>query len=407
MLPTSPKAKRSRVRLTDRIGLGIKLSADVDDEITWDTEVPGFGLRLRRNPDGSLARRWVIQYRVPPRRTRRQGLGNPAVVLCTAARHKARTILARVQLGEDPQAERIASQRALTFGALAEDYLDWIAGRVRRSTLSARRRYLRLHAKALHPLPAAAISHTRLESLLEDVARERGAVAANRCGAVLSACFARAVVAHGLAANPMVGIKPTDEASRDRVLTDEELAVIWRETAGGSDFDRITRLLVLTACRREEIGRMKWEEISGGVFTLPPSRSKNAVQHEVHLTALAAAQLPPRPGDGGAVFGRTGKGFSGWSLPKQRLDKRLGIGAWRLHDLRRSVATWLSENGVPADHVDAVLGHKGAAKKGVRGVYNRALLAEPKRRALALWADHVAAIAGVDMTNVAALTAAD
>jgi integrase len=312
-----------------------------------------------------------------------------------------------VQLGEDPQGERIAALKAPTFGTLAEEYLSWIADRVRPSTLGARRRYLHLHAKLLHSVPAAAISHPRLEALLTDIARERGVVAANRCGAVLTGCFARAMLTHGLAANPMVGIEPFPETSRDRVLTDAELQAIWNATGAGRDHDCIVRLLMLTACRRDEIGGAQWEELAGGVLTVPAARSKNGVAHEVPLVALALAQLPPRSGERGAVFGRTGKGYGGWSLPKRRLDERLGIGPWTLHDLRRTAATWLSENGVAADHVDAVLNHKsGVAKRGIRGVYNSAALAIPKRQALVLWADHIAAITGVDTTNITVLTEA-
>jgi integrase len=162
---------------------------------------------------------------------------------------------------------------------------------------------------------------------------------------------------------------------------------------------------MLTACRRDEVGRMHWSEIDGDRFTLPASRSKNHVLHEVPLHPLAVAQLPPRSGERDAVFGRGEAGYSGWSRSKARLDARLGLPQWGLHDLRRTCATWLSENGTEPQHVDAVLNHiGGVAKSGISGIYNRATYSLPKRQALAKWANHIAGITRQTTTNIAALT---
>jgi integrase len=241
--------------------------------------------------------------------------------------------------------------------------------------------------------------------LLAEIARERGKVAANRCGTSLTNYFAWLMMSDVIGANPMVGIKPYPESSRDRVLIDDELARIWGATSSGSDFDRIIRLLVLTACRRDEIGRLHWSEVTGDIFTLPTHRSKNGTAHEVPLHPLAIAQLPPRIGARDAVFGLNDAGYVGWSRSKVRLDRRIGlIAPWTLHDLRRSCATWLSEQNIEPHIVEAVLGHiSGTAKRGVAGVYNRASYRPQKRRALAMWADHIAVITGQGTSNVAAL----
>ena len=66
---------------------------------------------------------------------------------------------------------------------------------------------------------------------------------------------------------------------------------------------------------------------------------------------------------------------------------------WRLHDLRRTVATRMAELGVQPHVVEAVLNHVSGHKAGVAGVYNRALYAAEKRRALELWGEHVRALA--------------
>jgi integrase len=344
-------------------------------------------------------------------------LGAPSVVACAAARQKARQLRAKASLGEDPQGERIAARRAITLGNQVESYLASIASRVRPATLALRRRHLTLHTKPLHRLAVGSITRGELIRLLETIARERGEVAANRCGSTLTGFFGWLMLSGVIEINPMVGIKAYSETSRDRVLTDGELAAIWHATDRGTDFHRIVRLLLLTGCRRSEVGNMRWSELQGDVFVLPSTRSKNKLAHEVPLHPLAMAQLPPRSRTRDAMFGRdtdTNASYFSSGRSKQRLDRRISatsttgaIAPWTLHDLRRTCATWLSEHGIDPHIVEAVLGHvSGTAKRGVAGIYNRASYRQPKRQALTLWAEHIAAITGQSTANVTALARA-
>src|SRR4029077_21420 len=101
--------------------------------------------------------------------------------------------------------------------------------------------------------------------------------------------------------------------------------------------------------------------------------------------------------------------FSGWSRAKVALDgrlkKALGKSAklkpWRLHDIRRTVATRLNDLGIAPPHVvEAVLNHTSGHKAGVAGVYNRASYSKEKRAALALWSEHIKALNGADSNVV-------
>jgi hypothetical protein len=89
--------------------------------------------------------------------------------------------------------------------------------------------------------------------------------------------------------------------------------------------------------------------------------------------------------------------LAGWSKAKAALDRRISRGnalePWRLHDVRRTVATRMAELGVQPHIVEAVLNHVSGHKAGVAGIYNRALYAVEKRRALDLWGEHVRALA--------------
>ena len=66
--------------------------------------------------------------------------------------------------------------------------------------------------------------------------------------------------------------------------------------------------------------------------------------------------------------------------------------AWRLHDLRRTVATRMADLGIEPHVIEAILNHVSGTKAGVAGVYNRSLYAAEKRAALKVWADHVQAV---------------
>ena len=142
----------------------------------------------------------------------------------------------------------------------------------------------------------------------------------------------------------------------------------------GSDYARIVRLLLLTGCRREEIGGLQWQEIEGDMITLGKGRTKTGVIHEVPLTELALAQLPERE-DRKFVFGK-GDGFSGWSKAKARLGAAVGF-EFRLHDFRRTISTRLNEAGVDPHVVEALLGHAGA-RAGIAGVLQQSFVSRPE-----------------------------
>ena len=265
----------------------------------------------------------------------------------------------------------------------------------------------------MHPEPASGVDRAAIVKLLTEINRASGPVAANRVRSSLSAIWVWGLQSGTIdGENPVAHVpKPANEEARDRVLTDAALALIWSATGGEHNHDRIVRLLMLTGARREEIASIEWAEIEGSLWTLPRARSNNGLPHEIPLGPLALAQLPAKREKRSLVFGEGEGGFSGWSRCKERLDARLETKraeqfkekhgrepttdevkapGWTLHDLRRTLSTWMNENGVEPHVVEAVLNHvSGASKRGVAGVYNKAQYREPKRAALAQWEAHV------------------
>jgi integrase len=244
---------------------------------------------------------------------------------------------------------------------------------------------------------------------LGGIAGENGPIAADRARAAFSAFFTWAIREGLCEINPVVGTnKAAELKSRKRVLTDEELKIIWH-AAPETDYGRIVRLLILTGQRREEIGGLRWPEVDTAkrVIRLPGDRTKNHRDHNVPLTKAALAILNAQPVRAGRefVFGDgprssaqddeapAGGGFQGWSKSKDALDEKTkGIQAWRLHDIRRTVATSMGDLGVHPHIIEAVLNHVSGHKAGVAGIYNRATYAAEKAAALTLWADHLETI---------------
>jgi integrase len=245
-------------------------------------------------------------------------------------------------------------------------------------------------------MPVDAITRRDVAARLVAITRELGPITAVRARGALSGFYAWAM-GNGLAeSNPVVGtIKPQDAKPRERVLDDGELAAIWR-TSGDDAYGKVIRLLMLTGCRRQEVGGMRWGELDleRGVWTIPAARTKTGRQHILSLPPLALDLIEnvPHRVDREHLFGtRSVGGFSDWGNAKANLDRRLGaaVGAWRIHDLRRTVATRMADLGVAPHIVEAALNHHSGHRAGVAGIYNRSSYDREVRAALAMWADHV------------------
>lgn len=403
------KISDDRIRFTDAYVRRLALPAGKSDHIAWDPDLPSFGVRLRAGKAS-----YVVQYRVGTDQ-RRKGLGDVRKVTLEDARGIARKRFAQVELGIDPDAEeanRRAEQAAdaLTFEKAVEQYLAaqearLAAGTLRRNTFIAEERYLRRHCTPFHGKPVSKVSFEDIAKLIRKLVKEHGATSAARARGALSSFFAWSMrQGIGVKANPTIG---TDnpvygKAPRDRVLTDDEIRSIWRNCAD-DDFGRIVRLLLLTACRRDEIGGLRWQEIdlTAGHLSLPKERTKSKRPHEINLPATASQILGAvrRRNSRDTLFGGGAAGFNAWSYNTMALGARItaaggqALAPWRLHDLRRTVRTRLGKLGVLPHIAELVLNHAGH-KSGIGGVYDHHDYEAEITAALAKWETHLLAILG-------------
>jgi integrase len=390
------------MKITAKTIAGFKLPDGKRDVIFFDDELPGFGLRLRAGGE-RLRRTWVAQYRAHGR-TRRMKLGAFEKLTPEEARKAATKILAKVELGGDPQGEKderrqkdVHSLRAVIGEYLAaKESAPEGSRRMRPRTLHEVRRYLTgPYFKPLHAMPIDRITRRDVAPRLLTITRESGSPTCARARATLSAMFVWAIGAGLTEANPMIGTnRPELPPSRERVLDDSELAAIWRACQVG-DFTPIIRLLMLTGCRRQEVGGAKWEEfdLDRGIWTIPAARTKNGRTHVLPLPRAATdiIKAVPRRVGRDYLFGERAVGFTLWSVDKRALDNRLSgtVQPWRIHDLRRSCATGMADLGVAPHIIETILNHQSGHRAGVAGIYNRSSYEREVRTALALWADHV------------------
>jgi integrase len=405
-----------KLRLDAKTIPGLTLPRGRADEICWDAELEGFGLRLRRRSDGGLLRNWVAQYRASGH-TRRITIGSADKITAAQARGAALKLLARVELGHDPQAEKRAKrqQAAHTVRSVVADYLEAKQGELRPESFRVAKLYLTgPYFKSLHPLAVDAVARADVASCIRAIVRKHSIPTAAAARRALSAFFAWCI-AEGLlgdGANPVDGShRPADPTPRDRVLIDAELAAIWNAVSPDDDYGRIIRLLMLLGARASEVGGLRWSELNleTGTWTLPAERSKNRRAHTIALPppALAMIEAVPRAERDHLFGARADAGFTSWPWRKQELDRRLAgtVRPWRIHDLRRTVATRMADIGIEPHVIEAALNHQSGHRRGIAGVYNRSTYERAVKAALARWAEHVLALVEGRESNVRALRA--
>lgn len=251
----------------------------------WDSEIPGFGLRVL--PSGRKG--YVVQYRAG-RRSRRISLGPSTVLTCEQARNRAIAIVAAARNGADPAAEQDAGRKAITVKELAERFdKEHIAIRVKASTAKEYRRNLeRFILPALGQLTVSDITRADVAKFHHDL--RHIPYQANRCLEVVSKMFSLAEM-WGLrpdGTNPRKHIRKYLEEKRERFLSAAELRRIGEvlremETEGIELPSAIlaARLLILTGCRLNEIMTLHWAhvDLAERVLRLPAPKSGAKIVH--------------------------------------------------------------------------------------------------------------------------------
>jgi integrase len=409
----------ARKTLTDRLLRTLK--AD-----TADAVVPGLAVRI-----GAAGQKtFVLIGRYPGRRnpTRRAVGVYPAISL-EQARDTARDWIALIKRGIDPAMEVAIEREANrvrqsnTFGAVAESFLEKHAASRRTATAIGRLVRGKLISR-WRDRPIDTISKRDVIDMIEDIKEKSGAAMARQSLTYARRLFGWAAARDLVLVNPCAAVTTADflppKVSRDRVLTDAELALVLKATAAdgvGYPTAPYTRFLLMTACRRSEAADAVWAEfnLAQGAWLLPAARVKNASEHALPLPSPALDLLAALPRFAGSDFlfsdtaGR--RPISGFSTRKAKLDARIAelnagvpIGPFTWHDLRRSVASGMSALGIAPHVIESILNHRSGVISGVARIYNRHDFRAEKAQALATWAGHLDRLEhGDDVGNVVRL----
>ena len=202
------------MNLTAKTVAGLELPAGKTDHIAWDTDIKGFGYRMRIGAGGVLLKSWIVQYRRAGGH-RRSTLGSASVLSAEQARGLARKTLAAVHLGGDPQSEKSDRREKdeHTMRAVITEYLEAKRPTLRPRTMVEVTRYLTSdYFKPLHGMPVDTITRKDIAGRLVHIIRNSSSITAARARAVLCGFFVWAMQMGYLAdakANPVVGtIKP-------------------------------------------------------------------------------------------------------------------------------------------------------------------------------------------------------
>lgn len=395
------------------------------------TEIPDAGqpgLYLVVQPSGSMS--WAFRYRHAGRpRKMTIGpfvLGEDATFTLAKARESAQEASRIVSDGRDP-AEVREQEKAQTPEPepvkvdLVEDVLDEFVKRhvKKKNRESTQKNTEAFIDKRIRPewkdRDIRSITKRDVVKLLDDIADDGAPESAARVRAILSKFFNWAVDRDIVDASPVPkGSTAKQGASRERVLTDEEVRLVWLACEKvGWPFGPFVKLLILTAQRRNEVAHAVRSEFqlvgNNQLWTIPPERSKNGREHLVPLNSVVLEVISGIAGVGETyLLSTTGETpISGFSKAKRAIDAEMlalaqkhavasglkpndvNLEGWTLHDLRRTAASGMARLGVPVHVIEAVLNHQSGTIKGVAKIYNRYEYLDEKRRALADWAEHV------------------
>ena len=171
-----------RIKLTKRTV--DRLEGDGRECFHWDSELPGFGLRIR----ASRRKYYIVQFRAKGRE-RRMTLGRHGTITPETARRRAIAHIAEARNGIDPAAERDAARSRVTMSALADRFLEeHVANHCKASTARDYRRSIRLYiAPRFAKHDVAEIERRDIAALHNDM--RATPYQANRTLAVLSKMF--------------------------------------------------------------------------------------------------------------------------------------------------------------------------------------------------------------------------
>ena len=336
--------------------------------VLWDDALTGFGVRIY--PGGAKA--FVLSYRTNGRK-RLMTIGACNAMTVDQARKRARAHLVAVDDGGDPLDLKQRIAQAGTVAELADEYITRYAKVHKRSWQDDARRVAKYIKPKWGNLKASAIKRTDVAALHGAIGKEHP-YEANRNVELISKMFDLAMtwgfVPEGFA-NPGKRIEHYAEHKRDRWVTPEELPVLAKaiDKEPNIYIRSAMWLYLLTGLRKTELLRARWDDVDARRKELRLPETKAGRTHYLPLTEAAVALLRDIPrvkGNPHILVGvKAGAHLVNINKAWRRIREAAGVEDVRLHDLRRTVGSWLAQAGNSLHLIGRVLNHSTQATTAV------------------------------------------
>ena len=347
--------------------------------VYWDTLQHGLALAIQ--PSGHRA--WKCVYTIRGRGARWYSIGNAGAITLADARKLASKILYQVAEGADPHADRLALRGRGSFEQVAQRYVEEHARKRNKSWRQADALVTRYLLPRWAKLDIGNIRRADVKAAIAAIAAP---VLANQVLAAASAIFSWAMRQEIIAANPCSGVEKNDTASRERVLSDAEIAAFWPHLSAA------LKVVLLTGQRPGEVAHLHRAHVVDGRWWAMPGApdpgtawpgTKNAQSHRVWLSEPAHVLLP----DVLAAPVRRGQ------MQQEMRDICTQLGAREKvtpHDLRRTFCSKVTALGFGRDAMNRVTNHK---EGGIADVYDRHRYQEENKTVMETVARHIVMIA--------------
>ena len=276
-------------------------------------------------------------------------------------REKAKKTRADLAMGKNPKTQK---KEGVTLGEFFEVYMER-HGNEKKSAKEYRSLY-RQHLEAWKNFKLQEITRHKIEALHRK-AGKKTPIRANRLLALVSSVFVQASLwGYHRGDNPCRGIKKFKEVSRDRFLSGEELGRFFEalDLSESETFKDFVLLALFTGARRANVLSIRWRDIDfeRNVWKIPGELSKNGEPMQIPLGPDVLEILRRRRAETSSVFVLPGPAARGhyrepWKAWATLL-KRAKLEDLRIHDLRRSMGSWMTIGGTSLPIVGKALGHK-------------------------------------------------
>ena len=334
-----------------------------NNRITYDTNVPGFGVRI--TSAGAVS--FVLNYRrKADGLERRYTIGAFPNWSVGAARDEARRLKRDIDGGGDPVGRLKTERGAPTVAELCARFEAEHLPKLRPATARMYRGIIKADiVPVLGKTKVAAVEYADIERLHTSLSK-RAPYLANRALGTLSKMFALGILWGMCASNPVRGVQRNQEPKRKRYLSNDELARLTKVLAEYHNREAADalRLILLTGARKTEVLSATWDQfdLAAGAWTKPGAATKQKIEHHVPLSVPARqllAQIRERNKPAKFVF--PGPGPTGRRMNLKRdwgqICKVAGITGLRVHDLRHSFAAQAASAGIGLHVIGGLLGH--------------------------------------------------